>query len=205
MCTSRSNGGCPNPPKRQPITLSPKHPRTTAEIRGEIEAEAEAAPLRLSILDDGIGGADSSKGLDSSASSIASRRSGSRIEISSPAGNGTSLQGDSPVRPGRRSGSASRVGEIVDLRWGVIHLGLTFGLRAAQAVARLLGRGGITSGRCCRSGRGDRCGDNRRRSSPRRNQQCEAAWFRSYAGPPLRGSCATVHRPLTQSRKASPP
>jgi len=50
----------------------------TNNRRNPREIEAEAAPLRLSILDDGIGGADPSKGLDSSASSIASRRSGSR-------------------------------------------------------------------------------------------------------------------------------
>jgi hypothetical protein len=36
-------------------------------------------------------------------------------------------------------------------------------------------------------------------------QQCEAVWSESHAGCPLHGWCATVHRPPTQSRNASPP
>lgn len=54
-------------------TNTAKHAQAS-EIRVKIESKSEAAPLHLSIHNDGIGGADSSKGLDSSASSIASRR-----------------------------------------------------------------------------------------------------------------------------------
>ena len=188
--------------------MSPKHPRTTAEIRWKIEAEA--APLRLSIFDDGIGGAELSQG---------SRLIGLIDRVEAPGRPHRDLQScrrrhvtarrqSRSTRPSvrfrlpRRGNSRPAVGRHTpghcrgpDIRFaGRPSCCTTAGPRGHHQRPLL-------PERPRRSVRGG----NRRRSSPRRNQQCEAAWFRSYAGPPLRGSCATVHRPLTQSRKASPP
>ena len=76
------------------LTNAAKHARASAV---NLSADIDGANLRLSIRDDGIGGADLAKGSGLIGLTDRVEAIGGRMEICSPAGSGTSLRVNIPL------------------------------------------------------------------------------------------------------------
>jgi signal transduction histidine kinase len=63
-----------------------------------VRVEADRANLHISIRDDGIGGADSAKGSGLTGLSDRVEALGGRMQITSPAGSGTSMRVTIPLK-----------------------------------------------------------------------------------------------------------
>jgi signal transduction histidine kinase len=77
------------------LTNAAKHARASAV---NVRLEADRADLHVSIRDDGIGGADSAKGSGLTGLSDRVEALGGRMQITSPAGSGTSMRVTIPLK-----------------------------------------------------------------------------------------------------------
>jgi signal transduction histidine kinase len=77
------------------LTNAAKHARASAV---NVRVEADRANLHISIRDDGIGGADSAKGSGLTGLSDRVEALGGRMQITSPAGSGTSMRVTIPLK-----------------------------------------------------------------------------------------------------------
>jgi signal transduction histidine kinase len=77
------------------LTNAAKHARASAV---NVRVEADGANLHISIRDDGIGGADSAKGSGLTGLSDRVEALGGRMQITSPAGSGTSMRVTIPLK-----------------------------------------------------------------------------------------------------------